>query len=168
MKADKKATEINLEDVFLRYWSQISFRVRRSIGFNNPEWEDICSNIILNVIESVKTGKFKGESSIGTYIFSITSHKITDYIRKKSRKPKYFLDVSSSLDPAVIAENKEQAEMTFKALQKIKSKHADIMYLYYYMGISQKQIGEMFSISAGRVSHLINSAKKSLKKTIEK
>jgi len=168
LKTEKKATEINLEDIFLRYWSQISFRVRRSIGFNNPEWEDICSNVILSVVESVKMGKFKGESSIGTYIYSITSHKITDYIRKKSKKLKYSIDVSGSLDPVDVAENKEHAEMTFEALKKIKSKHADIMYLYYYMGISQKQIGEMFSISAGRVSYLINSAKKSLKKTIEK
>lgn len=152
-----------VEGIFLRYWPQISFRVRKSIGFQNPEWEDICSEILYSVIKAIREGKFREESSIGTFIYSITTNKVIDYIRKKGKKLKYPPDTISRSDPYLDIEKKEQAGQIVEALNKLKSKHADIMYLYYYMGIPQNQIGKVFDISPGRVNQIIKSALEELK-----
>ena len=81
----KKDNGVDLEKVITKYRSVISFRVRKSLGTYNPDWEDVVNEIITNVIEKVKKGEFRGDSSIGTFIYTITSRRIVDYIRQKSK-----------------------------------------------------------------------------------
>ncbi len=86
---DKRKQETNLEEIYAKYGPVISFRVRKSLGASNPEWEDIVNEIITNVIEKIKKKEFRGESSIGTFIYTITSRRIIDYIRQKTKVLKH-------------------------------------------------------------------------------
>ncbi len=65
MPAESKDPVYNLEQIVLEFYPQISYRVKKSIGFNNPEWEDICSEIIISVLEVLKSGKFRGRKLFG-------------------------------------------------------------------------------------------------------
>ncbi|NOR52981.1 MAG: hypothetical protein GQ536_02690, partial [Candidatus Aminicenantes bacterium] len=85
----KNKKEINLEEIHTKYRPIVSFRVRKSLGSFTPDWEDVVDEIIINVIEKIKKGEFRGESSIGTFIFTITSRRIIDHIRKKSKVLKH-------------------------------------------------------------------------------
>ena len=165
-KASKKET-YDLEKIVLEFYPQISFRVKRSVGHSNPEWEDICSEIVMGVVESVKSGKFRGDSSIGTFIYAITSRKIVDYIRKKTKTLRHVPEPNNSNDPHDHLEKKEREEIVYKAIKKLKPKHADILYMYYYLDVSRNQIAEIYSLSPRWVSEIIKSARKSLRRIIE-
>ncbi len=47
---DRKKQETNLEEIYAKYGPVVRFRVRKSIGASNPDWEDIANEIITNVI----------------------------------------------------------------------------------------------------------------------
>lgn len=167
MKTGLPEEAYELEETILKYYPQISYRVKRSVGHLNPEWEDICSEIVMGVVEAIKKGKFRGDSALGTFIYSVTSKKIVDYIRKKTRVLKHIPEQKNSDDPHDHLEKKQRDEIVLEALKKLKPQHADILYLYYYMDTSREQIAQIYSISPRWVSEIIKNARKTLKKIID-
>lgn len=168
MSKKSEKSSLQLEEIILKYWPQISFRVRKSIGYLTPDWEDVASEVILAVVEAVKKGKFREESSVGTFIYSITTNKIIDYIRKKDKQFRNLPQPKTAFDPYKQLEEKEKADRILKSVKRLKPKYADMLYLYYYLGLSQNQIAQIYSISPTRVSAILTSAKRTLRKLIEK
>ncbi len=159
-----RMTDNQLEKTILTYWPQVRFRVRKSLGHFNPDWEDVSAEVFVGVLEAMRKKKFREDSSIGTYIYSITSHKIMDYIRNKYKKPKYLLSLGQHLDPLDYVEKKEKTEIVLKSIKKLKSRDADILFLHYFSDLTQKQISELFRLSPRTVCEIIKSAKLDLKR----
>jgi len=158
---------LDLEEIIVKYKPVISFRVKRSVGYYNPDWEDIVNEIITNVIEKIKKNEFRGESSIGTFIYTITNRRIVDYIRQKSKKLKHFPEQKTFPAPHEVLENKERAELLANAIKKIKPKYRQVLYLYYYKGLSRKEVAQRLGISPRRVSERVDYAQKLLKNLIK-
>ncbi len=144
-KKDKKKQEINLEEIYTKYGPIVRFRVRKSLGASNPDWEDIGNEIITNVIEKIKKKEFRGESSIGTFIYIITSRRIIDYIRQKTKVLKHSPEPSPYPDPHEQVENKERAELIAGAIKKLKPKYREVLYLYYYKGLSREEVAKSYA-----------------------
>ena len=66
------------EDSVLKYRQVISFRVRKALGSSNPDWEDVVNEILTQAVAKIKSGEFRGDSSIGTFLYTITSRRIID------------------------------------------------------------------------------------------
>ena len=157
----------DLEEVILKYWPQIRYRVIKTLGYNNPEWEDTASEILLSVIEAIKFERFREECSIGTFIYSITSNKIADAIRKKGKAMPTVEMPEKFLDPENHIERKEKAIYVSDLIKTLKPRHADMLYLYYYIDLSQIEIAKIFGISSRRVHTILSDAKRSIKRLIE-
>jgi len=157
-----------LKEIIVRYKPIISFRVRRAIGYLNPDWEDVVNEIITNVIEKIKKDEFRGESSIGTFIYIISSRRIADYIRQKRKVLKHIPEPKSFLEPSEEFENKEKTEIMTKILKKLKPKYKKVLYLYYYKGLSRKEVAQELGISPRRVSERVDYAQKLLKQLLIK
>ena len=155
-----------LEKIILQYWPQINFRVKKSIGFLNSDWEDVASDVLMDVLKAVKTGRFRGDSSLGTFIYTITSRRIIDYIRKKSRILKHAPEAGSLLDPHEACERNERSEILFQALRRLKPRYADMLYMSYFMDLSRKEIAQTFGLSYHRTGEVLKEAEKSLRRII--
>jgi RNA polymerase sigma-70 factor (ECF subfamily) len=155
------------EDILLKYWPQISYRVKNSIGRSTPDWEDVGSEILLAVVEALRKKTFRGESALGTFIYSITSHKIIDHIRQKRKVFIQMPEPVSGLDPYLHVENEERVKLIAKWLKRLKPRDADMIYLRYYLDLSQNRIGQIYGLSPGRVSVVIAEARTTLKKLME-
>lgn len=153
----------NAEEVLLKYWPQVSFRVKKSIGHSAPDWEDIVSEILLNVIEAIRLDKYRGESSLGTFIYAVTTNKIIDHIRQKRKVLGGIHEPRPEFDPALQAEAQERVRLVANCLKKLKPKHADIMYLHYYLDLPLCEIAQVYGTSAGTMHKLIKVARKNLK-----
>jgi len=158
----------NPEEILLKYWPQISYRVRNSIGRSTPDWEDVGSEILVSVIEAIRKGAFRGESSLETFIYAITTHKIVDHIRRKMRTLEQIPEPGQGFDPPTLAEKQEQVRLVAESLKSLKPRHADILYLHYYLDLSRNEIGEIYGISPGRVGVLIATARNTLKGLMKK
>jgi len=158
----------DLDEVILKYRSVISFRVKKSLGASTPELEDVVNEIITNVIEKLKKGEFRDESSIGTFIYTITSRRIIDYIRHKSKVLKHAPEPAHYPDLQEDIENKERAELMANAIEKLKPKYREVLYLYYYNDLSYKEIANIYGTNPNKVKTSLNDGVKLLKKLIKK
>jgi RNA polymerase sigma factor (sigma-70 family) len=157
----------DMMETILEYWPQISFRIRGIIGFSNPDWEDVRIDVLIALIEALKKGKFRNECSLGTYIYSITSNKIVDYIRTKSRVPKFYLEPAEYPDPFEYVEKKERQSLVSKAMDKLKPRFAYLLYLYYYLEFTQNEIAGVFGLSTKRIHELLKDARSEMKRVLE-
>lgn len=166
MKPVEKRPSVDLEEVILKYRPVVSFKVKKSIGAQTPDWEDVVNEIITQVIEKVKKGEFRGESSIGTFIYTITSRRIVDYIRQKTRVLRNIPEPNPLPDPCQTAESRERARILAQAIQGLKPKFKEVLNLYYYQELSREEVARRLGISPRRVSERLNYAQKLLRKVI--
>lgn len=163
MTRSEKSRVKDAEEILLKYWPQISYRVKNSIGHLTPDWEDVGSEILVNVIEALRNKKFREESSLGTFIYAVTTHKIIDFIRRKKKTVPEFPAPSQDFDPYLHVEKEERVRLITQCLKKMKPKFADILYLHYYLDLPQAEIARIYGISTGRMSSLIQEARNTLK-----
>jgi RNA polymerase sigma-70 factor (ECF subfamily) len=165
---NKKDKTLDLNEIIKKYKPLVSFKVRKSIGNNYPEWEDVVNEIMSNIVEQIQKGKFRGDSSIGTFIFTITHRRIIDHIREKKKAFKFIPDPKYFPDPLEITEQEEKKEHLLNAINQLKPKYRKVLYLYYFKEYSSKEIAHVLGIPGKRVSELVNYARKLLKKKLKK
>lgn len=163
----KRKKDIDLDAIVAKYRPVVSFRVKKSIGVQTPEWEDVVNEIMINVVEKLKKGEFRGDSSIGTFIYTITSRRIIDYIRKKSKVLKHAPEPNPYLSPQEHVENRERAQWIADSIEKLKPKYKEVLYLYYYQELSREEVAKKLNISPRRVSERVNYAQKLLRKVMK-
>jgi len=164
----KKTQHFDFEKIIAEYRPVVSFRVRKSIGSYTPDWEDVVNEIMLNTIDQLSSGAFRGDSSVGTFIYTITSRRIVDFIRQKSKTLKFAPEPNPFPTPLEILDNKERAESMILKIEKLKSKYKEILYLYYYKELTRDEVAAKLGIPPRRVSERINYAQKLLKKAVNK
>ena len=154
-----------LEELLLKYWPQVGYRVKNSLGRFTPDWEDVVSEVFLDVITALRKGKFRGESSLGTFIYAVTTNKIVDRIRKKraALPANEIPEPSRDPDPSVHVEAQERVQLVAGYLKRLKPKHADILYLHYYLDSSPGEIARIYGTSTRTVYKLIRTARSNLK-----
>ena len=163
----KGIKDLDLDAIVAKYRPVVSFRVKKSIGVKTPDWEDVVNEIMINVVEKLKKGEFRGESSIGTFIYTITSRRIIDFIRKKSKVLKHAPEPNPYLSPQEHVENRERARWIADSIEKLKPKYKEILYLYYYQELSREEVAKKLNISPRRVSERVNYAQKLLRKVMK-
>lgn len=57
--------------------------------------------------------------------------------------------------------------MLAKYIKKLKPRDCDILYSYYYGGLTQSGIAQVFGVSPSRISQIIHHAQGLFKKMIE-
>ena len=164
----KQEDSLNINEIVTKYRPIISFKVKKAIGAHTPEWEDVVNEVLLNVIEKLEKSEFRGESSIGTFIYTITSRRIIDYIRRKSKVLKHAPEPNPFLSPHQNVEEEERTQHMADLLVQLKPKYKEVLYLYYYKDLSRDEVAEHLNISPRRVSERVNYAQKLLRKMVIK
>lgn len=146
---------------------------------NREDAEDLTQEVFIEVYHSLE--KFKGESSISTWIYRITVNKSLDYLRKKNRKKRFGfmsslfnketgevnVDAAHFDHPGILLERKENARMLFEAIEQLSENQKTAFILFHVEELSQKEIGEVMSLSSKAVESLIQRAKAALRIKLE-
>lgn len=83
MEESLRDREAAFERLIAEYGPRIRAGVRSLIS-NHEDAEDVIAEINLALWISIP--KFSGRSSLGTYIYAVSNHKIKDYLRRKYRE----------------------------------------------------------------------------------
>ncbi|MCX8160654.1 MAG: sigma-70 family RNA polymerase sigma factor [Candidatus Saccharicenans sp.] len=157
----------DIQELIVRYRPIITFRVRKALGAQNTDCEDLVSEILSQVLEKLQTGEFRGESSLGTFVYTITSRRIVDYIREKTKVMKYAPEPAPFPDPQETLEVAEMSEKVKRALSRLKPKYREVLYLYYYQELSREEVAARLKVSTRKVSELVNYALKLIRKELK-
>ena len=149
------------------------------LGFvqNMEDAEDVTQDVFIKVYENI--GGFKQQCKLSTWIYRISITQATDFIRHKKRKKRAgFLsslfglnnellhDPPDFIHPGVLAENKEQAAILFKAINQLPEKQKTAFMLQKLQDMSQQKIAEVMELNEGAVESLLMRAKGNLKKLL--
>jgi RNA polymerase sigma-70 factor (ECF subfamily) len=160
--------EIDLDELVLKFRPIVSFRVRKALGGATPDWEDVADEIITQVIEKIRKREFRGDSSIGTFIYTITSRRIIDHIREKTKVLRHAPEPAPFPDPSETLESQERAARIAEAVKGLKPKFREVLHLYYYKELPREEVAKRLGIPPRRVSERVNYALKLIKKDLKR
>lgn len=160
--------DVDLDEVVARFRPIVGFKVRRSIGSANPDWEDLTNEILAQTIDKVRSGEFRGDSKIGTFIYTIAVRRIVDYIREKTKIARRFPAESEVPTPEDRIESEERSRQLAAAVAGLPPKYREVLDLYYYRELSREETARRLGISPARVSERVHYAQKLLQKSIRR
>jgi RNA polymerase sigma factor (sigma-70 family) len=139
--------------------------------------EDVTQDVFIKVYENI--GRFKQQSKLSTWIYRISITHAIDFIRHKNRKKRAgFLsslfgtnnellhEPVDFIHPGVLAENKEQSAILFKAINQLPENQKTAFILQKVQDLSQQKIAEIMQLNEGAVESLLMRAKGNLKKLL--
>lgn len=124
-----------------------------SAKINNPkDAEEILQDTLYAFLEAIRD--FSGKAKMQTFLFSIASHKIVDFYRKKKIKHVLFShapQLESLMSPLLNPEEQLDIvilkEKIHKVLGRILPRYRDILLMKYIDGLSVGDIAQKFTVS---------------------
>ncbi len=158
-------------------WKNMVYNTALGMLQNESDAEDVTQEVFMQAYESVDS--FKGASKFSTWLYRITISKAMDHIRKKNRKKRFafiqslygkndeaIIELPDFFHPGVSMENKENAALLFKAMNKLPQNQKTAFVLNKVEGLSYTEIAEVLGTSNSAVDALLQRAKSNLKKIL--
>ncbi|MGD8428129.1 MAG: RNA polymerase sigma factor [Balneolaceae bacterium] len=166
------------EKIFKKFVEQYKDRVYNTcLGLlqQQEDAEDVAQEVFVQVWNSISS--FKGQSSLATWVYRIAVNKSLALIRyRKSKKRRVFFQSITNNDndpdtisdhnffvhPGVAMEQKQHAEVLFKALNQLPEKQKVAFTLHKIEGLSYSEIADIMETTLSAVESLMHRAKKNL------
>lgn len=132
--------------------------------------EDVSQEVFFRVYRNWK--KFRGKSTVKTWIVKITINLCRDRLRLKSSDVKPVDPLSINLDYAYNLEEEVMKKIyhtkLFKYVLHLPAHYREVLYLYYYLDISTVEISQAAEIPEGTIRGRLVRARKMLGEWLEK
>lgn len=148
-------------DEFEELLSESQGALERFVKFkisDSHDAKDIIQDVCLNAFQSFCT--LKNRACFKAWLISIAKNRCTDYYRKKAANPEMTLDLLS--ETALSYENAQTAGRSHvgETLEKLSGKDRQLLYLYFFRELPQREIAEYMHIPLGTVKSRLYHAKK--------
>ena len=138
---------------------------------NVEDSEEVTQDVFTNIHKNAS--KFKGDSSLSTWIYRITVNTSLNLIKKRKR----FFTLFTSLNieaaekptfehPGVILENKERASELFMAIDRLPENQKTAFILSHIEGLPRQEVADIMEVSLKAIESLLQRAKVNLRKTL--
>ena len=133
-----------IRSVYRDHFESMSRIVKNNSG-NQQDAEDIFQEVLVSFIELVQKNKFRGESSVKTFLFSMTKHTWLNELKKRSRSGVRELKYEKAKDQPetdvnyLIAE-REAKKQVMQAVEQLGDTCKRILVMFYYENLSMKEI----------------------------
>lgn len=180
MKQDKIIEDLkrgdpgSLESLFSVYKDRV-FNTAVSYLQNIQDAEELTQDVFIEIFNSAE--KFKGDSSLSTWIYRITVNKALDKLKFNKRRKRFAvitsifkpdsaelaIDTPDFIHPGTEMELKERSQLLFKALNELPENQKTAFILSKLESLSQKEISAIMKVSVSSVESLIFRARQGLK-----
>lgn len=174
-----RAGEENAYRQFIALHKDRVFNTCMGYVFNSEDAEDLAQEVFLEVFRSIH--KFKGESSLFTWVYRICVTKSLEMIRRRKRKKRAavllplgglqecgFEPVGDRIDhPGIRLENKERAKVLYAAIGGLSENQRIAFTMHNVDGKSYQEIAVTMELSLSSVESLIFRARRNLRSKLE-
>lgn len=163
---DKKAFSVLYER-----FSEKVYNTALSYTKGVEDAEEITQDVFFKVYKNAT--KFKGESSLSTWIYRIAVNTSLNYLKKKNRFT-LFRDSSDTIQqtnfehPGVLLENKENAAILFKAMDCLQGKQKTAFILSFIEELPRQEVADIMETSLKAVESLLQRAKRNMRLELER
>ena len=128
------------------------------------EAEDLSQEVFITLYNNI--AKFREECSLSTYIYKISISKALDYTRKRSLKG--FLTGLFNVNIERKECDIDEKNYIRQCINSLPRDLKEAVVLYYYIGLSQKEISGVLNVSERSVEGRIYRAKQKLRIEIQR
>jgi len=155
MQTFLRRDEDGFREFIKKHKAQI-FKTIYSFCGNTSDAEDIAQEVFISVWKNIK--KFKGKSSISTWLYRITINKCIDWMRKK----KMHVELNENLD-LMQEKSNETRYIVEKILSKLPEKYKTVVILREMDGFSYEEISKILKTSKDNVKVLLFRARERMR-----
>jgi RNA polymerase sigma-70 factor, ECF subfamily len=163
MAADPGRPELNFDEIYRQQAPRIYSLACRMSG--SPEdGEDLLQEIFLQAYR--KLGSFKGDSSIGTWLYRLAMNHCLDYVRSRQAKMSKLtesLDVESAMEPAARRDTPIARLDLDRALERLPDGCREAFVLHDVEGLDHREVGERLGIAEGTSKSQVFKARMKLR-----
>lgn len=137
---------------------------------HSPETaEDLAEDTFVELL--LHKGRFRGQSSFKTFLFSVARHKAIDHLRREKRRPAVGLgEIAERSDDAMGPEEvylaNEQAAQIAKAIQQIQPEYQEVLRLLYLERLRYDEIAVLMHKNKKQIDNLAYRARQALKNSL--
>jgi RNA polymerase sigma-70 factor, ECF subfamily len=164
---DRQAFTIIVE----RYRRQVAKSVIGMLG-NTPEADDVGQEVFIRFYQSIE--RFRGESSLGTYLTRIAINLSLNELKRRKRKAFLFFRDDNNTMSEINVEDADRSDMVFDdnelvnmALSKLEPNFRAIVVLRLIEGYSTKETAETLGLPQGTVLSRLSRAQEKLKEIMK-
>jgi RNA polymerase sigma-70 factor (ECF subfamily) len=146
----------------------------RSVTLSAADVEDICAEIMLRLIDDdyAVLRRFKGQSSLPTYLTVITRRICVKQLVKRQREAsqehaRARRAVVAAEDEEDLAEPIASAEEVEVMLRQLSGREAEVVRLYHLSSLNYRQIGKQLGIPENSVGPILATARRKLREAAE-
>jgi RNA polymerase sigma-70 factor (ECF subfamily) len=128
--------------------------LRRVVGSNDPEYEDLVQSSLENVLVTIDGGRFRGDCPPSGLAATIARNVAVDALRARSRERRVFTHDESEevvisktpageVGPEHLAYVNQQLRQYAGALSRVAEGKADVVYLHDVLGYELREVATM-------------------------
>lgn len=158
-----------IDDLMNKHGTEI-LHLAYSYVRNKQTAEDLTQDIFLKCYERLDS--FQGRSQVKTWLFRIAINHCKDYLRswyyRKIQLTDLIADFGMSTDssPEATMMKNDEKNKIHQAIFLLPIKYREIIFLYYFHELSQKEISEICKMNINTVKSRLTTARKLLKKKL--
>lgn len=128
---------------------------------NRHDAEDLLQEVCLAATK--KFDSLKDKSVFKAWLIGIAKHKCNDYYRKKSAHPFVSLDILPETALVMGRAGITVQSVVRDTLELLPEKEKEILYLYFFLDLSQDEIARRLSVPLGTVKSRLHYAKENFR-----
>jgi RNA polymerase sigma factor (sigma-70 family) len=141
-----QAADEQISYLYTTYFDSLTNFIRKNKG-SQQDAEDIFQEVIVVFIELVSSGKFRGDSSIKTFLYAIARNIWYNELKKRDRifvRDTEFYKISSKVEQDIQEgiEKSESKKQIFALIDRLGDACKKILVYFYYEELSIKEIWE--------------------------
>jgi len=138
------------------------FGVARSLSRNSADAEDLVQETLVGLLNAASAGRFRGESSVRTYLVSILVRQAGMLRRRATRRQ----EESDAGEPATTGSAQAGVEARLDLhvmLGALSLEHRQVMVLRELEGLSYEEIAQALGVPRGTVESRLHRARATLR-----
>jgi RNA polymerase sigma factor (sigma-70 family) len=160
--------ELNITDIYVKYWDKMLYQVCWNYTKNADEAKDLCQNGFLKVNDNLH--KYKEIGSLEGWIRKIIKNSILDYQRKKKLPvtleiPWEIISDTTPIENTPINKDIYNISDIIRVKDKLPNQKLKVFNMVLD-GYKHKEIADELGISEGTSKSTFHRAKKSLRKIL--
>lgn len=145
LKSSRNSEE-GIKSIYREYFEGLSRFIMNNSG-SRQDAEDIFQEVVLSFIDAVRKDKFRGESSVKTFLYSLNRHLWLNELKRKGRADKRELKYEheqdrTEMDVSHFIAGREAKAQILQLVGRLGEMCKKILLMFYYEDLSMKEIVE--------------------------
>lgn len=130
--------------LYQQYYDALSIYTRQNSG-NEQDAEDVFQEVIVTFVELVNQGKFRGDSSIKTFLYSLNRHIWLNELKKRNRMQERNVKFEAARqqpepDVSGIIAGREARQQVMQVIDQLGDSCKQVLLAFYYQELSVKEM----------------------------